>query len=289
MSSTVSTGPEGSAAALLSVAREARATRDAAEVALLVSVVGWSVAHQVGRDEDACWVAGFGDDGVALGGPGCPLLRESAVTELAAALGSSTAAGSGYVGDALELRYRLPRLWQRVLDGACPVWRARRVAQATQGLCEDGADFVDTHVAAFAHGVSIAQLDRLVTEALVRFDPPAAEEKRRAGAEGRHVHVGLSDAGVEGVVEVNAGLDLADAIDLESALVDGAAVSSPGSAAVSPSGSAGRWRSARSPAARPPSTPTPTPTTATPRRRRARPCGGRVARSSCTPTCRGPR
>lgn len=126
--------PEVVARDLLVAAREARATRD------------------------ATWLAGYGDTGLALGGPGCPLVRESALTEPSLALGMSTTTGAGYVADALELHHRLPRLWARVLSGACPVWRARRVAAAATDLCEDGAEHVDRHLAPFAHCVSLAQL-----------------------------------------------------------------------------------------------------------------------------------
>ena len=47
-----------------------------------------------------------------------PRVRESAVIELAAALGVSTTSGAHQVAVALELRYRLPRLWERVASGA---------------------------------------------------------------------------------------------------------------------------------------------------------------------------
>jgi len=154
-----------------------------------------------------------------LGGPGCPLVRESAVIELAAALGVSTTSGANQVAVALELRYRLPRLWARVASGACPVWRARLVAEKTMALCEDGAEEVDAHVAAFAHAVSYAQLTRLVDEALIRWDPQTAAERRKAAADGRRCDICLADHD-DGVVQVQAGLDLADALALETVIRD---------------------------------------------------------------------
>ena len=44
-------------------------------------------------------------------------MAEFAITEFAAAIGLSTDAGKRYVGHALELRHRLPRVWRRVVDG----------------------------------------------------------------------------------------------------------------------------------------------------------------------------
>ncbi len=205
---------------LLASARSARAARDAAEVALLVATIEWCAAHRVTREDQAAWLAGYGEHGLSLGGRGCPLVRESAVTELAAALGLSTAAGTAYVGEALELRYRLPRLWERVLAGACPVWRARRVAARTTILCEDGADHVDTHVAGFAHSLSLAQLERVLDDTLLRFDPDQAETRRRAASESRRVDLDLDRVAPDGIVQLRAGLDLADAIDLEAAVSD---------------------------------------------------------------------
>ncbi len=204
---------------LLTSARGARASRDAAEVELLRTTIEWCAAHRVDEDQ-AMWLAGYGEHGLSLGGPGCPFVRESAVVEYAAALGMSTAAGSTYVAGALELRYRLPRLWARVTAGGCPVWRAMRVAARTVTLCEDGASHVDTHVAGFAHSVSLAQLERVIDDALARFDAEAAEQKRRAAAEERHAHLDLEHPSETGVVQLRAGLDLPDALDLDRALAD---------------------------------------------------------------------
>ncbi len=60
------------------------------------------------------YAGGFGDTAVPLAGPGAPLVAEFSIAEFAAAVGLSTEAGKRYVGHALELRYRLPRLWAKV-------------------------------------------------------------------------------------------------------------------------------------------------------------------------------
>ena len=89
------------------------------------------------------------------------------------------------IADALELAHRLPRVWARVTAGELPPWRARRISSSTFCLPAEGAEHVDRHVARFAHKVGIAQLDRLVEEALVRFDPAQAEQRRPESAENR--------------------------------------------------------------------------------------------------------
>ena len=95
--------------------------------------------------------------------------------------------------------------------------------RAHRCLSPDGAAYVDRHVARFAHKVGIAQLDRLAEEALVRFDPEAAEKQRLAAADGRHVTIYTGQVGFDGTVHLQGELDLADALDLDAALSDGAA------------------------------------------------------------------
>ncbi len=112
--------------------------------------------------DEASFHAGFGEHGLTLAGPGAPLVGEAAVTELAVALGLSTDGGKRFLGVILEIRYRLPRLWEAVLSGRCAWWRAKIVAEATMILCEEGAEHVDRHVNGFTHSVSNAQLDRVV-------------------------------------------------------------------------------------------------------------------------------
>ena len=67
------------------------------------------------------------------------LVAEFAITEFAAAIGLSTDAGKRYVGHALELRHRLPRVWQRVIDGDLRAWSARRIADQTLLLSPEAA------------------------------------------------------------------------------------------------------------------------------------------------------
>ena len=135
---------------------------------------------------------------------------------------SRTAAGS-LIADALELAHRLPRVWARVKAGKLAPWRARRIAERTICLPPEGAEYVDRHVARFAHKVGLGQLDRLVEEALVRFDPETAEKQRLAAADGRHVTLYTGQVGFDGTVHLQGELDLADALDLDAALSDGAA------------------------------------------------------------------
>ena len=154
---------------------------------------------------------------------GAPLVAEFCVAEFAAAVGLPTETGKAYLGEALELRHRLPKTWARVRSGELAAWRARRVARATIALSPAAAGFVDDQVSGFAHRIRPSAVDRLVEEAIVRFMPDQARRRREAAADGRHAHVHTHQVSFEGTVWVEAEVDLADALDLDTALWVGAA------------------------------------------------------------------
>src|SRR6478736_7935382 len=119
--------------------------------------VQWADMHPVESITQAATVDGSEGE-LAIAGPGAPLVAEFCIADLALALGMSTDAGRTYLGDAIELRYRLPKLWAVTVSGRVPVWKARRIAQGTKSLCPDAAAYVDTHLAHQAHGCSFAQI-----------------------------------------------------------------------------------------------------------------------------------
>jgi hypothetical protein len=150
-------------------------------------------------------------------------VAEFCIAEFALAVGLSSDAGRRYVGDAVEIHHRLQRVQARVDRGELPAWRARRIAAATRALPSAAAEFVDRHVAPVAHRIGLAALDRLVDEALTRFDLEAAEAKAQQARETRAVDVHLHHMQDDGTVEVTGVLDVPDAVDLEDALARGAA------------------------------------------------------------------
>jgi len=68
----------------------------------------------------------------AWGGEGTPEVSEYCATELGALQGTGVMAARSLIADALDLRYRLPRLWGRVLTGGVRAWQARKVAEQTR-------------------------------------------------------------------------------------------------------------------------------------------------------------
>jgi hypothetical protein len=208
---------------LLGAARAERAAADAAEARLLELACAWADAHPATELESiATYVVPGGDRPWMIAGPGCPLVAEFAVHELGTALGLGAEAGKRLVGEALELRHRLPRTWARVQAGVVQAWRGRRIAAATIPLSPDAAAHVDRHLAPVAHSARPWQIDRLVADATATYMPELAAEQRRDALDRRHVRIETSQVAFDGTCWLEGILDLPDAQDLEAALRAGA-------------------------------------------------------------------
>ncbi|MFJ9314906.1 DUF222 domain-containing protein [Pimelobacter simplex] len=158
---------------------------------------------------------GFLDTGLPIAGEGAPLVSEFALMELIAVLGRSPDGGRIYVGRVLERAWRLPQVYASVAAGRLAPWRAERIAEATRPLCPDAAAFVDRQLFN-ATGVGWAQLERLIAEAVIRFDPARYEAERAAASDHRYVEVGAPDG--NGLVSIDGLLDAADGRDLDDAI-----------------------------------------------------------------------
>ncbi|HQR28355.1 MAG TPA: HNH endonuclease signature motif containing protein [Nocardioides sp.] len=211
----------GSPAAVLGVARAARAAELAAGAQVLHAAVEWAGMHQPLDPREAVELGVFGGC-VPVAGEGCPLISEFAVAEFAAAVGLTTEAGKRLVGHAVELAHRLPRTWQLVVEGVLAAWKARHVAEHTLLLSREAAGFVDAHVASVAGKVGPVQLDRIVLEAKRRHMPQVLESEHDpdTARDRRGVWVRTGQVSYDGVVGVEAHLDLGDALDLDDALAD---------------------------------------------------------------------
>ncbi len=165
----------------------------------------------------------LGTEGILrLLGEGAFSVREFALTDLAVTLELSEHSARAYVAQAVELRDRLPRLWSQVMDGRCPVWKARRVAEQTIPLKAATATFVDAQLAEFAHRLSITRITRAVEGAIIRHQPDLAEQKAAQAAE--HRGVWLETDTLDGLTRLEAVLDSPDAHAFNRALDDTATV-----------------------------------------------------------------
>ncbi|HEU4338368.1 MAG TPA: DUF222 domain-containing protein, partial [Nocardioides sp.] len=218
---------------LLRFAKDQKAAEDRAAAQLLVTAARWADLHPPESIHDAAAFTVPGSEHEEpIAGEGAPLVAEFCLAELGGVLGTSTTAAKRLVGQALELRHRLPRLWAQVQAGRVPAWRARLVAErtihSTPALTREAAGYVDAQVAAVAGKVGPAQLDRLVAEAIKRFDlaepdPASDPEDGHLHVDPRHVTIHDDDVHFAGTMRIEAEVDIADALDLDRALAHGAA------------------------------------------------------------------
>src|SRR6478672_5023129 len=218
------------ASAVLDAVVERRRTADRAEAELLALAVHWVDLHPATDSHPAATFPTPRTGGLAsalgpsffdrcpLAGVGTPAVAEFAVEELSAALGLSHAAGLALVAEAVELRYRLPRLWALVQDGNLQAWKARRVAQVSTQLSADAVAFVDRHLAVTARANRLPALGPVLHEARLRCDPDQALAVEQAALE--HRGVWLDHRESTATTLVTARLDTLDALDLDGTVAD---------------------------------------------------------------------
>jgi 5-methylcytosine-specific restriction endonuclease McrA len=222
----------------------AKAREDDAARELLIGVGEWADLHTTGAlmpdlygtyshpDEEAlqaaedAWVSRFGMPGadtmLELAGAGAPEVSDFAVTELTTALGRTRESGRLLVGDVVEAKHRLPKVWARMVAGQVTAWRVRRLAEATRGLSAAAAAFVDAQVAHVVHTTGPAVIHRLVLEAAARFDPETTEVTECDTKSNLCFDLDLdtptTSVGTASAVSAYGLLDRADAEDLEAVI-----------------------------------------------------------------------
>ena len=190
--------------------------RQASQVREWVAITAWADQNIVTTTEGAATLMdGVIDTGVPIAGDGAPLVSEFNLMELIATLGRTPDGGRAYVGRVIECAWRLHGVYAAVLAGRIPTWKAERIADLTRTLNAEAAAFVDRHLAAVCDP-GWAQIERLVREAVIRFDPAKAEADRLAAAD--HRHFDIHEVDEHGLVHVNGLMDAADGHDLNEAV-----------------------------------------------------------------------
>src|SRR6478672_389818 len=218
------------AAAVLDAVVERRRAADQAEADLLALAVHWVDLHPVTPEHPAATFPTQRTGGLAsalgpaffdpapLAGEGTPGVAEYAVEELSAALGLSHLAGLALVAEAVELRYRLPRLWALIQSGDLQAWKGRQVAKATTQLSRDAVAFVDRHLAVTGRHNRLPALNPVLHEARLRCDPDQALAVEQNALD--HRGVWLDHRESTATTLVTARMDTLDALDLDAAVGD---------------------------------------------------------------------
>ena len=203
-----------------------RRAADAAEADLLALAVHYVDLHPVTDTRPAAsWVpdrelAVTGQVEAPLAGVGTPGVAEYAVEALGAALDVSYRSALGLVSEAVELCFRLPRLYELVQTGRLQAWKARSVARETTSLSPAAVEFVDRHLA--VHGARNripVNLKAVVHEALLRCDPEIAAGREEAALLDRDVVFDFHRSTATcATATMTATLDTLDALDLDATL-----------------------------------------------------------------------
>lgn len=152
--------------ALLSASREC-------DVDLLRLALQWADIHSTDPGEGRVIGA---DQLLDFGGEGTPRTRELCWGEFAISQQMGVIATKHLAADALDLRHRLPLLWQAVQDRLVPVWVARKVAAMSRQLAKDAVEVVDIAVAA-AVGQSPGRILAIAEAKVIEADPAAHRAK----------------------------------------------------------------------------------------------------------------
>ena len=168
------------------------------ECRVLELAAAWADRHYLdpaGRDyqplvERAC----------AFGGEGTPEVSEYCAAELGALQGIGMWAARLLIADALDLRYRLPRLWERVRTGGVRAWQARKVAEATRLLSWQAASNLDHALSDSVGMMPWPRFRRILDAAVLDADPDLADQRAERARTSQDVYSFDSADGLKTIV-----------------------------------------------------------------------------------------
>jgi hypothetical protein len=163
------------AAQLAGVIEQNFAELVSAECRMLRLACAWADAHYLdsGSEEYQPLI----QRACAWGGEGTPEVSEYCAAELGALQGTGIMAARSLIADALDLRYRLPRLWGRVLTGGVRAWQARRIAEQTRALSWEACADVDHALSDFVGMVPWPRFATILSATVLEADPALAAER----------------------------------------------------------------------------------------------------------------
>ncbi|HEY5849131.1 MAG TPA: HNH endonuclease signature motif containing protein [Microlunatus sp.] len=163
----------------------------------LVLAAAWADAHSTVDHPDGGLLV---EQLVALGPVGCPLVAETAAAGLVLPFHTSIQGVRGWIGDALNLRHRLPQLWARVVSGEVHHWKAREIAQATAHLGVVAAAEVDAQLTVWVEQLPWASVLRALDAILLQVDEAAYREREQLAAAKREVKATQSEGGLRTLI-----------------------------------------------------------------------------------------
>jgi hypothetical protein len=190
--------PAVSTAGLAGLIEQNHAELVSAECRMLQLACAWADAHYLdSRSEEyqplvqrAC----------AWGGEGTPEVSEYCAAELGALQGTGIMAARSLIADALDVRYRLPRLWGRVLTGGVRAWQARKIAEQTRCLSWQACADVDHALSDFVGMMPWPRFATILSATILEADPALAAERAERARSTQDVFAFDSEDGLKTVV-----------------------------------------------------------------------------------------
>jgi hypothetical protein len=136
----------------------------------------------------------------AWGGEGTPEVSEYCAAELGTLQGTGMAAARALIADALDLRHRLPRLWDRVLTGGVRAWQARKIAEQTRSLSWEACVDVDHALSDFVGMMPWPRLAKILSATILEADPALAAERAERARTTQDVFSFDSEDGLKTIV-----------------------------------------------------------------------------------------
>jgi hypothetical protein len=169
-----------------------------AECRMLQLACSWADAHYLdsGSEEYQPLI----QRACAWGGEGTPEVSEYCAAELGALQGTGIMAARSLIADALDVRYRLPRLWGRVLTGGVRAWQARKIAEQTRCLSWQACADVDHALSDFVGMMPWPRFARILSATILEADPALAAERADRARTAQDVFSFDSEDGLKTVV-----------------------------------------------------------------------------------------
>ena len=190
--------PAVGAAQLAGLIEQNHTELKAAECRMLQLACAWADAHYL--DSGSQEYQPVIQRACAWGGEGTPEVSEYCAAELGALQGTGIMAARALIADALDLRYRLPRLWDRVLTGGVRAWQARRIAEQTRPLSWEACADVDHALSDFVGMMPWPRFAKILSAAIVEADPALAAERAERARGSQDVFSFDSEDGLKTIV-----------------------------------------------------------------------------------------
>jgi hypothetical protein len=190
--------PPAGAARLAALIEQNHAELVSAECRMLQLACAWADAHYLdsGSDEYQPLI----QRACAWGGEGTPEVSEYCAAELGTLQGTGIMAARALITDALDLRYRLPRLWGRVLTGGVRAWQARKIAEQTRTLSWEACANVDHALSDFVGMMPWPRFAKILSATILEADPALAAERAERARTTQDVFSFDSEDGLKTIV-----------------------------------------------------------------------------------------